>query len=324
MGTTNHSLGIDLGGTKIFAVVFDADFNEVGSCRVPTMGFEGPDQGLKRIAECAREALEDAEIAATDLRAVGIGCPGVVDFEKGVLRHAPNLGWNEIGVGRYLAKEFDCPIAILNDVDAGTFGEYSRGAGTGARSLLGVFPGTGVGGGFVYEGKILRGKSASCLEIGNIRLLGSSLEGVPVRLENLSSRLSIACACAAEAYRGKAPTILERAGTDIQRIKSGTVRKAFESGDRAVEQIVEQAIDYLAIGIAAAVDLLAPDTIVIGGGLAEKMPEQYKKGVKKGMSAYASPALVEDVRIKIAELGDHAVTVGAAAYAIEQGTRFAT
>jgi glucokinase len=324
MSDASYTMGIDLGGTKMFAVVFDADFEVVGSSRAPTVGHEGPQAGLERIGGCIDEALADAGLKGSELIAAGIGCPGVVDFETGVLRHAPNLGWNEVEVGKFLDDRFHCPVAVLNDVDAGTYGEYHHGAGKGARSLLGVFPGTGVGGGFIYEGKILRGRRASCLEIGNIRLLGSSLEGAtgePVRLEALASRLNIASTCAAEAYRGNAPTIMERAGTDIQKIKSGVVRKAIDNGDEAVENIMKRSIEYLALGIAAAVDLLGPDIIVLGGGLVEKMPDLYKRGVRRTIAKNASPALVEDLEIRIAEMGDFAVAVGAAAYAVEHGTQ---
>ncbi|MCB1099999.1 MAG: ROK family protein [Verrucomicrobiae bacterium] len=320
-----YTVGIDLGGTKMFTVVFDGANAEIGAARMPTQGFAGPESGLKRIEESIREALKDAGIKTFDVSAVGIGCPGVVDFETGILRHAPNLGWKEVSVGKFLAGIFKCPTAVLNDVDAGTFGEYRSGAGKGARSLLGVFPGTGVGGGFVYEGKILRGRRASCMEIGNIRLIGSTLEGAvdePVTLEALASRLSIAATCAMEAYRGNAPYIMEKAGTDLQRIKSGIVKKAIDSGDASVESIVKRSIEYLGLGIAAAVDLLGPDRIVIGGGLVEKMPDLYRKGLRKSIQRNASPALVEEIEISIAELGDYAVARGAAVYATEQGQTF--
>jgi len=315
-----YSIGFDLGGTKMFAVVYDREFRVLGSSREATNGYEGPKAGIARILEVIALALEDAGVEPAAIGSLGIGCPGVVDFESGVLRHAPNLGWRDVAIGDAIAGKFGWPVAVLNDVDAGTFGEYRHGAGRGARSLLGVFPGTGVGGGFVYDGKILRGKRASCMEIGNIRLLGSTLEGAvgePVRLESLASRLNMAGACAIEAFRGRAPYILEKAGTDIKLIKSGTMRRAIENGDEAVESILRRSIEYLGIGIATAVDLLGPDAVVVGGGLAEKMPDYYKKHLRKTIELNASAALVEDLQIEIAELGDHAVAIGAAACAAD-------
>lgn len=316
------TIGFDLGGTKMYAVVFDAAFKPVGSARVPTDGHKGEKDGLRRIVATARDAMGGAGAKAKHVKAFGIGCPGVVDFEAGVLRGATNLGWGDTEVGRAIREQLGFEnVTVLNDVDAGTYAEYARGAGRKARSLLGIFPGTGVGGGFVYDGKILRGKSASCMEIGNLRLVGTTLEGAvdePVRLETLAGRLGVAAACATEAARGGAPTVMELAGTDIKAIKSGTIRKAIEGGEDAVKAILERSISYLGLGAAAVVDLLAPDTIVLGGGLVEKMPELYVKGIEKSIASNASKALAQGVKVKVAELGDDAVALGAAAYALEQ------
>ena len=315
------TIGFDLGGTKMFAVVFDDEFKEVGSARVPTDGHKGEKDGLRRIIATAQDALDDAGIKAKEVAAFGIGCPGVVDFEKGVLRGATNLGWGDVEVGAYIESKLGMKATVLNDVDAGTYAEYSHGAGTGSRSLLGIFPGTGVGGGFVYEGKILRGKRASCMEIGNLRLAGTTLEGranEAVRLEALAGRLGVAAACATEAARGGAPSVMDLAGTDIKAIKSGTIKKAIDSGERAVRRIMKRSIAYLGLGASAAIDLLAPDTIVLGGGLVEKMPDLYVDGLRDSVKENASAALVEELEIVVAKLGDHAVAIGAAAYALER------
>ena len=318
------SIGFDLGGTKMFAVVFDDNFKVLGSARVPTEGHRGPKDGMKRIAATAQDAMKDAGIKAKDIRGFGIGCPGVVDFEKGILRRAVNIGWEDVKVASYLGEKLGVDVTVLNDVDAGTYAEYAMGAGKGARSLLGIFPGTGVGGGFVYEGKILRGRAASCMEIGNVRLAGTTLEGAmhePVRLEALAGRLGVAAACATEAARGGAPSIMEKAGTDIKAIKSGTISRAIDGGEDAIARIMERSVHYLGLGAAAVVDLLAPDTIVLGGGLPEKMPDLYTKGLKKSIEAHAQPALAKGVKVVIAELGDYAVVKGAASYAINHVKR---
>ncbi len=316
-----YSIGFDLGGTKMFAVVLDEDFEVKGSARVPTNGHEGEKVGLRRIVSTTEEAMKDAGVDAKQLTAFGIGCPGVVDFEKGILRGATNLGWGDVFIGDYIEEKLGVKASVLNDVDAGTYAEYAMGAGQGSRSLLGIFPGTGVGGGFVYEGKILRGRAASCMEIGNLRLAGTTLEGKvgdPVRLEALAGRLGVAAACATEAARGGAPSVMEIAGTDIKAIKSGTIKKAIDRGERAVRRIMKRSIDYLGLGASAVVDLLAPDTIVLGGGLVEKMPDLYIEGLRDAIKANASPALAEGIKIKVASLGDFAVVKGAAAYALER------
>ena len=315
------SVGIDLGGTKIMAVIFDKNFNVLGSERVPTEGYKGSKEGLKRILNTVHTALESAHIDKGEVVACGIGCPGVVDFSSGVLREASNLGWENVDIGRYLSKKLEAEVVVLNDVDAGTYGEYYLGAAQGAHSVFGVFPGTGVGGGFVYDGKILRGKTASCMEFGKYRMIGSTLEGElhePVALETLCGRLGIASSCVIEASRGNADSIMEIAGTDIRKIKSGTIKKSIDAGEERVLQIIKRSIYYLGVGVTSVVELLAPEVVVLGGGLAEKMPELYLEGLKEAVHKYGSEPLANAVDFRIAKTGDLAVAIGAASYALER------
>ena len=315
------SVGIDLGGTKIMAVIFDKNFNVMGSERVPTEGHKGSKEGLKRILNTVNTALESAHIDKDDVIACGIGCPGVVDFSSGVLREASNLGWENVEIGRYLSKKLEAEVVVLNDVDAGTYGEYYLGAAQGAHSVFGVFPGTGVGGGFVYDGKILRGKTASCMEFGKYRMIGSTLEGElhePVALETLCGRLGIASSCVIEASRGNADSIMEIAGTDIRKIKSGTIKKSIDAGEERVLKIIKRSIYYLGVGVTSVVELLAPEVVVLGGGLAEKMPELYLEGLKEVVHKYGSEPLADAVDFRVAKTGDLAVAIGAASYALER------
>lgn len=316
-----YSIGVDLGGTKILAVVFNEELEVVGSVRVPTEGHKGSKEGMKRIWSAVQESLKGTDVQPDEIMALGIGCPGVVDSTKGILREASNLGWNKVQVGEYLSKRIERDVCVLNDVDAGTYAEYHMGAGKGARSVLGVFPGTGVGGGFVYDGRILRGKDVSCMEIGELRMLGSTLEGKmnePVTLEGLCGRLAIASACVIEAMRGNAPTILENAGADISKIKSGMIKKSIDAGEDAVFAIMKRSANYLGAGVASAIELLAPEVVVLGGGLVEKMPDIYLDGVSSAVSRYGSKAISRGVRFATAEMGDLAVAVGASAYALAQ------
>ncbi|MFO7732681.1 MAG: ROK family protein, partial [Candidatus Aminicenantes bacterium] len=189
-----HWLGFDLGGTKMMAVVFDGDFRGVASARAKTQGAEGAAEVLERIRSTILEALGKAGLGLSDLAGIGVGCPGPLDLDRGVILHAPNLGWHDVPLKETLEKKFKCPTVIANDVDAGTYGEYRFGAARGARCVLGVFPGTGIGGACIYEGRILRGRTGSCMEIGHVRvqaegrLCGCGQRGC---LESVASRLAI-------------------------------------------------------------------------------------------------------------------------------------
>jgi glucokinase len=313
-------LGFDLGGTKMMATVFDKDFNIVAYRRKKTKDGKGSKGVLGRIVETVEEALQAAHLDHRQLGAIGIGCPGWLDLDRGVVLLAPNLGLHNLPLRKELTKDFGCPVIVANDVDAGTYGEYRFGAGQGVRCLLGVFPGTGIGGGLVYEGKLFRGRIGSAMEIGHIhmqpkgRLCGCGRRGC---LETVASRLAIAAEAGAAAYRGEAPHLLELAGTDVAGIRSGALASAIKAGDHAVEEIVVHSARDLGIAIGSVVNLLAPDMVVLGGGLVEAMPTLYVQQVRASIKKQALRPYTKSLKVVVAKLGDDAVVMGAAALAAE-------
>jgi glucokinase len=316
-----HWVGFDLGGTKMFCVLFDHKFNVVASVRKKTKSEEGVDGGLTRMMNMMDAVLDEAKIDRDDLGGIGAGCPGPLDLDKGVVLEAPNLGWHDVPLREILQKKFKCPVAIANDVDAGTYGEYRFGAAQKARCAVGVFPGTGIGGGCVYEGRLLRGKTGSCMEIGHMlvgsggRLCGCGRRGC---LETTASRLAIAAECAMAVYRGEAPALQKLAGTDLAQIRSGTLAEAIKAGDKAVEKIVRQAAKQLGLAIGNVVNLMAPDVVVLGGGLVEAMKDLFLEEVRDTVGKRAMASFAKSVDIVAAKLDDHAAVMGAAALAAEE------
>ncbi len=313
-----HWIGFDLGGTKMLATVYDSKFKQLGRARKKTKGRDGMEAGLKRINNVIKEALEDAKVSKEQVCGLGIGCPGPLDLKKRQIRTAPNLGWDDVPVADSIEDEFKFPVAIANDVDAGVFGEYSFGAGKDARCVFGIFPGTGIGGGCVYEGKLFRGANCTCMEIGHIPMMANGpLDGAgnAGTLEALASRLSIASDAAQAAYRGQAPHLLKNAGTDLSEIRSGALAGSVANGDEAVKQIIEQACDHLALSVVTVVHLMAPDVIVFGGGLIEAMPDFMLPRIEKQAKKRVLPSLRDVFKIKEAKLGDDAGVMGAAALA---------
>lgn len=313
-------VGFDLGGTKMLACVFDHKFNIIGSKRKKTKGAEGAEAGVARLIDTIQEALDEAHIDKDDIGAIGVGCPGPLDLDHGVVLEAPNLGWHDVELKDILEKKFKCHAIIANDVDAGTFGEYRFGAGKKERCVLGVFPGTGIGGGCVYEGKLIRGKTGSCMEIGHVlvqpggRLCGCGRRGC---LETVASRLAIAADCSMAAYRGEAPNLLKLAGTDVSNIRSGVLADAIKAGDKVVEAIVRYAARHIGVAVGNAVNLMAPDIVVLGGGLVEAMPEIILDEVRKQVSKRAMVSFAKSVEIVAAKLDDMAGVMGAAALAAD-------
>jgi len=313
-----HWIGFDLGGTKMMAAVFDEDFRLRGRKRRKTKGNEGPKAGMDRIQETIFNALEEAGVDKKEVAGIGVGCPGNIDLEKGTILDSANLSWKNVHIQEILERTLGVPAVIVNDVDAGVYGEYRFGAGKGARCLVGVFPGTGIGGGCVYDGEIIRGKNMSCFEIGHVQVNPQGLVcgcGRRGCLETEASRLAIAAAAAMAAFRGEAPHLAKIAGTDVAAIRSGALAEAIKAGDKIVEQIVGRAGELIGQVIGDVVNLMAPDVVVLGGGLVEAMPELLVHAAEEGAKRRAAPPFAKAYKIVAGKLGDDAVARGAAAWA---------
>jgi glucokinase len=284
-------VGFDLGGTKMMAVVFDDKLKLLGKKRRKTRGSAGESVELERLAETISMALAEAGVETEEICGIGAGVPGPLDLQNGIILEAPNLGWKNVNLQEFLSKRFKCPALVCNDVDAGVFGEYTSGAGQGARCVLGVFPGTGIGGGCVYEGRIFRGSRSSCMEVGFLQM--STAKAV---------------------YRGQAPHMKELAGVDLGKIRSSSLAKSIDMGDKVIEQIVRRAAEDVGRGIGSLINILAPDIVVLGGGLVEAMPKLYLESVKEGVRRNVLPSLADCAKLKVSELGDFAGATGAAAW----------
>lgn len=319
--TDRNWIGFDLGGTKMMATSFDDDFKILSSERKKTKAEKGAESGIDRICETIDEALGHAGIERKRLGGIGVGFAGPLDLDRGVIVDAPNLGWRDVPLREILEKRFNCPVVVANDVDAGTYGEYRFGAARDARCVLGVFPGTGIGGACIYKGRIFKGDSQSCMEIGHMIVVpGGNLCGCGRRgcLETVASRLAIAAECVLAATRGNAPHLLELAGSDVREIRSGTIASAIKAGDKVVEDIVRHAARQIGMAIANAVNLLAPDVVILGGGLVEEMPDLFVEEVRNTARRLAMKSLIDPVKFVAAKLGDNATVMGAAALVSEK------
>ena len=319
--STDHKrkcwIGFDLGGTKMLCQAFDSEFSCLSRNRNRTRGYEGSKSGVERIIKLIAETLEAINLPSEDLGGICIGCPGPLDLDEGVIVEAPNLGWKDVRIKEKLEREFGCPAAIMNDVDAGVYAEYRFGAAKGARCVLGVFPGTGIGGGCVYEGEILRGRTGSAMEVGHMQInSGGPLCGCGRRgcLEAVASRLAISSAVCQAAYRGDAPYLMEHFGTDLTNIRSKALSQAIANGDEVIEEIVCNAARQIGIAIGNLVNLLLPDTVVLGGGLVEAMPDLFVAPVRKSANKRTMPSFVDTFDVVAAKLGDDAAIMGAAAW----------
>lgn len=315
---SKHWMGFDLGGTKMLAQIYDDDWKVIAKERKKTKPGTSERSGVDRILETIQEALKKAELTPDRLRGIGIGCPGPIDMDNGILLDLPNLGWEAVPLREQVSKELGVPVAVLNDVDAGTYAEYRMGAAVGARTAIGIFAGTGIGGGCIYQGEILRGTRVSAFEIGHIQVMSNGPKcgcGQRGCLESVASRLAIAAQAARTAYRGDAPHLLEHSGVDLSKIRSGALSTSITEGDKAIEDIIVEAARYIGIAVATAVNLIAPEVVILGGGLVEAMPNLFVPNVLRSANKRVMPAYRDSFKVVEAALEDDAGVLGAALWA---------
>ena len=307
--------GIDLGGTKIQAVVVDARGAVRGQFREPTPLDGGPELVVTAMATAMRGAAESAGVRSSALDGVGVGCPGIVDAEAGTLANPPNLPWTgAYPVGPELSRALGAPARLDNDVRVATNAEYRLGAGKPYRSVLGVFWGTGVGGGIILDGAPWLGRGAAG-EIGHtiIREGGAMCRcGHRGHLEAYAGRASMeerARRMIKKGVKSSLLSIMESRGRD--RMTSGVWGRALDHGDKLAAHLIDRAVAALATAIASAMSLLDVEAVIIGGGLGLRLGEDYVRRIEKLM---APQLFVADrpPAMHLAALGDLGGATGAA------------
>lgn len=309
------SVGVDLGGTNIYTLVLDDDAEVLGHSKLktPRTGDRG---GVLDVIETAvREALDDADRKLDDVRAVGVGSPGVViDGTVGGAANVPGF-LERFALGDLLEQKLGHPVRVANDVTAAAVAEQRLGAARGTDDVLAVFVGTGVGGGIVLGGRPFEGAAGGAGEFGHIVVRqGGAVCPCGRRgcVEAYAGRRAMVLAAERAAAAGT-PTILFDVVAEEGRSRptSGVFKTALDRGDQLVADLVDDAIAALGAGIASAVNLLDVDVVVLGGGLADKLGEPFRLRV----DAAARPHLFLQpprVRLVCAELGDEGGALGAA------------
>jgi glucokinase len=303
--------GIDLGGTKIQAAVVDegSDHAVLGAKRDQTPLKGGPKAIATRMADVLKESLEEAGLTVADLDGVGVGSPGSVDDSEGTVAGAMNLSeWaGTFNLRKALEKEFGgAPVALGNDVDLATDAEFEIGAAKRYDSLLGVFWGTGVGGGLILDGKPWVGRKTAG-EIGHmvVRLNGAHCPcGRRGCMEAYAGRGAMEARARKRVQQGEKTAlfrIMEERGRD--RLSSGIWERALARDDHMAIDLLEEAVDALGAGVASAVNLLDPEAVVIGGGLGIRLGEPWVQRIRDAMHPHL---FVDDdpPPVMLAELGD--------------------
>jgi predicted NBD/HSP70 family sugar kinase len=290
-----HVLGIDIGANKVLVLVADL----AGEVLATERRRSEPDALLEQVEDAATQALLAAGVAPEGLKAVGVGTPGVVDPVSGRVTLAPQLpGWEGIELGARLEPSFACPVLVDNEVRLSLLAERWRGAAQEIDDAFFVQIGIGIGGGVLFGGEVYRGASGAAGEIGYLPLFDDEPSDGLGPFEHAAGGSAFA-------------RLAQRAG--LAAVDAETVFAAAAAGDAVANQVLETLLDRLARGIAAAIVVLNPATVIVGGGIS-RAGEQLR-----GPLEHLIRALVPvPPRVILSQLGDEAVALGGVRLALQE------
>ncbi|NOZ63990.1 MAG: ROK family protein [Caldiserica bacterium] len=302
------AIGLDLGGTFIKVGLVDETGRILRKNQLPTRGEEGRNVVLAQMEKAVREILESG------ITGIGIGTPGIVD-RKGIVYSAPNLPeWDQLNLKKHFEEKLSLPVVVENDVNTITWGEYLFGAGKGVRCMVCITLGTGVGGGVVIDGKLLRGDEYSAVELGHIPI---NYKGPLCKcgnrgcIERYVGAQYIAAMAKREIQRGRKSKIKEIVKGNLAEITPKVISQAYNQGDKLSEEIWITVGRYLGAFFSGIVNIFNPEIIVIGGGISQ-VGEILFSSIKKEIKNRSYALFSQGLQVVPATLGVEAGIVSAA------------
>ena len=325
MKRTRYVLGVDLGGTKISVGAMTADgTRQLGEHTEPTLAAEGADAVVGRIVSLIKATIaavmKERGARRDDILGVGIGSPGPLDRERGLVITTPNLGWHNFPLRDRVADATGLRATLDNDANCATLGEWWIGAARGGRNVVGMTIGTGIGGGLILDGKLYHGSSDVAGEIGhtsiefNGRRCKCGNEGC---LEAYASGPATAERAREALAGGESSALIAMAGGDLSTLTAQHVYAAALQGDQVAREIVRETARYIGAGLANLLNIFNPDVVVLAGGVAEAGEELFAP-VRMEVRRRAFKPAVEACRIVPGALHGAAGVVGAVATFLER------
>jgi glucokinase len=319
---TECVVGVDLGGTKILAGVFDHSLERLATAKFSTKAQRGVGVVIERIARCVEDAVDEADLSLKQVTGVGLGAPGAVDFGSGTILFAPNLAWKDVPLKKELEKRLGVPVFVENDANVAVLGVHVAELKAKPKNVVGIFVGTGIGGGLIVNGELYSGFNHTAGEIGHMVIevngpkCGCGNKGC---FEALASRTAIFQRIKAGVKDGEKTILTEMLGDNLEDMRSGDLRRAIRKGDKFAGKVVEQAAEYIGLGVANLINLFGPEIVVLGGGVIEALADEMMSVIVKTAKEHALPGTVKGVDFVASKLGDNAGITGAAVLARREG-----
>jgi len=311
--------GIDLGGTNMSVGVVDDRGRILGRSKRKTRAVEGRETVITRMVEAIDRACAEAGVSRPQLAAIGVGAPSAIDFDKGIVLNAGNLGWKNVNLREILSKRCSLPVAVDNDVNVAAWGEHVLGSGRGKGDMLAVWVGTGIGGGLVLGGRLWRGPLFTAGEIGQTILFPGCSPGRQTVEEHCSRTAMVR---AMETLLGFYPNSMLREFTESKdrdarepfdrAVSSSVIRECYSKGDALVRRVVDAAADLLGLAVANWITVLSIPTVVVGGGVTEALGKPFVSRVRDGFEEHVFPSTLRRVEVIASSLKDDAGVLGAA------------
>lgn len=322
MPDAEYVVGVDLGGTNVLAAVVDPGGQVVSRAKKRSRKARGADGVVALCCAAVTAAIKAAGVPKSSVKAVGIGAPGTIDVARGIVVFAPNLDkFTDVPMKRMMEDSLGIPTFLDNDVNVGVLGEHALGVGRGVSSLVGLFVGTGIGGGIILDGQLWRGFNSTAGEVGHIVVAQKGPRcgcGNTGCMEAFASRNGIVRMIEAAAKKGRRTIVTRLVRGDYAKVTSSVIAQAVDRGDKVTMRALKKAWKVLGIGIANIVNIVSPEMIVLGGGLIEALGDEPVKAVDKVVRKYAMPHTMDNVPIVRAALGDDAGILGAAVLARDE------
>ena len=303
--------GIDIGGTKIAVEIENLNGEKVSARLLPTQVEIGADAIVKTIFSAIEEMLDENQ---SRLVAVGIGCPSPLDVENGLVMSPSNLrDWVKFPIVKLFQDRFDVPVVLENDANTAALGEFVYGAGRDFKNVVYITVSTGIGGGIILNGEILHGVSGDAGEIGHTIVQPDGVRcncGSVGCLETICAGVHIARRAQEKLANGE-QSLMSEIEADIGKVSAKTVVEAMQKNDKLATEIWDETCRFLAIGIGNIITLIAPEAVIIGGGIAAATGDLLLEPLKNFLPDYISMVPMEKFKVLAAELGSRSGVCGA-------------
>ena len=309
-------VGVDIGGSKILTGLFSSSLQLCGTLKIKTKANLGKEAVIERVERAVRDLLSKQGVPLKQIRAIGLGAPGVVI--KGRVINAYNIGWDNVPIKTILRRKLRIPVFVENDCNLFTLGIHRIELKSKPRTMVGCFLGTGFGGGIIINGKLHTGYNHAAGEFGQMAI---DKDGIKTAhsfrgsLESLASRSGIVRRLRRAVLEGETTLLTEELGSQLKGIRSRHLRMALAEKDLLVKRVIRNVSEDCGIGVAGLISAFGPEYVVLGGGVIEALEKTMLPIIRKTAEAHVLPGTLRGIKIIASKMGDDGGIYGAALHA---------